>query len=92
MGATACIVVPALVDHADRGGSWTAMAWWIHDHLPYSHLQFFPRLLAFNIRWREAPERVIKSYVAPKGTLTRPGMDNHSGDHASLYRGLMKAL
>jgi hypothetical protein len=92
MGATACIVVPALEDYAARGGSWTEMAWWIHDHLPYSHLQFFPKLLAFNIRWREAPERVIKSYVAPKGTLTKPGMDNHPGDHASLYQGLLTTL
>jgi hypothetical protein len=26
--------------------SWQAMAWWIHDNLPYSGLQFFPKLLA----------------------------------------------
>lgn len=87
-GATACIVVPALVDHVERGGSWVEMAWWIHDHLPYSGLQFFPKLLAFNIRWREEPERVIRSYVEPRGTLTRPGMPNHDGDHSELYRGL----
>jgi hypothetical protein len=92
MGATACIVVPVLVDYAAKGGSWTEMAWWIHDHLPYSGLQFFPRLLAFNIRWREEPERVIGSYVEPKGTLTRPGMSNHAEDHSAAYRGLLAAV
>ena len=30
MGAMTSLAVPWLVD---RGGSWTAMAWWIHDHL-----------------------------------------------------------
>jgi hypothetical protein len=41
-GATACIVMPWLVDYVERGGHWTAMAWWIHDHLPYSSLYFSP--------------------------------------------------
>ncbi len=43
-GASACIVIPWLVDHIGKGGSWTAMAWWIHDHLAYSSLCFFPKL------------------------------------------------
>lgn len=86
MGATACIVVPRLADYCEHGGDWRAMAWWIHDHLPYSTLYFFPKLTAFNIQWREEPERRIDSYIQPKGCLTRPGMDNHGGDHADSYR------
>ncbi len=84
MGAMTSLAVPWLVD---RGGSWTAMAWWIHDHLPYSELQFFPKLLAFNMAWRERPRRRITSYVAPRGLLTAPGMANHEGDHSGEYPG-----
>jgi hypothetical protein len=85
-GATACIVVPALVDYIALGGSWTAMAWWIHDHLPYASLCFFAKLGAFNIGWHEAPERRIDSFAAPRGCLTKPGMKNHTGDHADAYQ------
>ena len=41
MGAMACIVVPWFADRLLEGTPWQAMAWWIHDHLPYSQLQFF---------------------------------------------------
>lgn len=83
-GAMATVVVPWLVD---QGRHWTAMAWWIHDHLPYSRLQIFPKLLAFNIGWREEPERVIHSFVAPRGNLTHPGMPGHESDHSAHYPG-----
>lgn len=86
-GATACIVIPWLVDHIAKGGSWTDMAWWIHDHLPYNTMYFFPKLAAFNLNWHEAPIRRIDSYASPKGCLTRPGMDNHAGLHADQYLG-----
>jgi hypothetical protein len=86
-GATACIVIPWLVDHIARGGSWTQMAWWIHDHLPYSSMYFFPKLAAFNLNWHEVPERRIDSYAEPKGCLTRPGMPNHPGRHTTCYAG-----
>ncbi|MDQ3125630.1 MAG: hypothetical protein M3Q74_08510 [Pseudomonadota bacterium] len=89
MGATACIVVPRIADYCGGGGDWRALAWWIHDRLPYSTLYFFPKLTAFNIQWREEPERRIDSYVAPKGCLTRSGMDNHGGDHSAAYRNLL---
>jgi hypothetical protein len=59
MGATTSIVVPWLVDRLDKGVTWQAMAWRIHDHLPYSERQFFPKLAAFNIRWHERPRRRI---------------------------------
>ena len=67
------------------GADWRAMAWWIHDHLPYSTLCFFPKLAAFNIQWRECPERRISSYATPKGCLTQAGMPNHDGDHSKWY-------
>ena len=86
-GATACVVVPWLVDHVARGGRWTDMAWWIHDHLPYSSLCFFPTLCAFNINWHEVPQRRIDSYAAPKGCLTGPGKADPEGCHADLYEG-----
>ncbi|MDP6953584.1 MAG: hypothetical protein QGF53_12585 [Alphaproteobacteria bacterium] len=84
-GAMACIVVPWFADRYAAGADWRAMAWWIHDHLPYSRLQFFPKLAAFNIAWHERPERRITSYIAPRGLLTKPGMANHGGSHQDHY-------
>ncbi len=92
MGAMATVVVPWLADRKDEGLSWTSMAWWIHDHLPYSELQFFPKLFAFNIGWHEIPRKRITSFVAPRGLLTKPGMDNHQGDHAPHYSGFPKPV
>ncbi len=90
MGAMTTIVVPWLVDRSGNGVTWQAMAWWIHDHLPYSELQFFPKLAAFNISWHELPRRRITSFVAPRGLLTKPGMPNHDGDHSAHYAGFPK--
>ena len=86
-GATACIVIPWFVDRYEQGEDWRSLAWWIHDHLPYSSLYFFPKLAAFNISWYEIPERRISSYINPKGCLTKPGMLNHSGAHTEFYPG-----
>src|SRR5262245_53312181 len=87
IGAMACIVIPWFVDRIREEAGWQAMAWWVHDHLPYSQMQFFPKLAAFNIGWQEQPRREIYSYIRPRGYLTRPGMPNHAGDHADEYRG-----
>jgi hypothetical protein len=87
IGALASVVVPWLADRIDVGISWQAMAWWIHDNLPYSELQFFPKLFAFNIGWHEAPKRTIYSFVEPRGYLTKPGFPNSTGDHNALYIG-----
>jgi hypothetical protein len=87
MGAMATVVVPWLVDQLQHGATWQAMAWWIHDTLPYSELQFFPKLAAFNIGWHEHPKRRITSFSDPRGLLTKPGMANHGGDHSRYYRG-----
>lgn len=87
MGATACVVVPWVWDRYQEKGDWQRLAWWIHDHLPYSSLYFFPKLWAVNIRWHERPERWIKSYAYPMGLLTKPGMENHGADHSECYAG-----
>jgi len=91
-GALATIVVNRFVPYFEQTGDWQAMAWYIHDHLPYSNLYFFPKLGAFNIGWHENPERRIDSYVAPKGCLTKPEMENHSGNHSEKYRNLLEAI
>jgi hypothetical protein len=87
VGAGASVVVPWFADRYAAGADWRAMAWWVHDHLPYSHLQFFPKLAAFNIQWHEKPQRRIDSFIEPRGCLTRPGMANHAGSHADWYAG-----
>jgi hypothetical protein len=87
MGATACIVVPWLIDNHDHEGDWQKLAWWIHDNLPYASLCFFPKLWAFNIQWHERPMRRIMSYVAARGVLTKAGMENNQGDHSHWYEG-----
>ncbi len=90
MGATACIVIPAFWDRFQAEGDWQKLAWWIHDHLPYGHLEFFATYWAFNIGWHEAPERRITSWLNPR-VLTKPGMDNHAGDHSEFWRDILPA-
>ena len=92
MGAMATIVVNSFIPYYEETGNWPSLAWWIHDHLPYSSLFFYPKLAAFNIGWHEKPVRRIDSYVSPKGCLTKPGMDNHEGDHEAAYAGMIKWL
>ena len=87
LGAAACIVIPWFAERYAKGADWRSLAWWIHDHLPYAHMQFFPKLCAFNILWREEGCEGIESHVAPRGFLTRPGMANFHGDHADWYAG-----
>lgn len=87
MGATACIVVPSFWDRfGHEEGGWRRLAWWIHDHLPYSDMYFHTTYWAFNLSWHEEPSRSISSYASPKGCLTRPGMANHTGSHESEWR------
>ena len=85
MGAMACIVVPWFADRYAEGADWRAMAWWVHDHLPYNVMHFLPNLAAFNVAWHENPIRRITSGIAPEGVLTEPGMDNHAGNHGEFY-------
>ena len=81
MGAKACVVIASFIECFRVEGDWQKLAWWIHDHLPYSSLDFFPDNRAFNIAWHERPLRRIDSYVSPKECLTKPGMANHGGSH-----------
>lgn len=86
MGGTVCVVVNWYLDQYEKTGDFQPLAWWIHDHLPYSNLCFFPKLCAFNMSWHEKPVRSISSYCAShRGYLTRSGMSNHRGNHSELY-------
>ncbi|WP_193334853.1 peptidase M15 [Devosia beringensis] len=90
MGATACVVVNRFVPYYERTGNWEALAWWVHDHLPYSEMEFFPKLAAFNLTWSENPKRRISSYIPPRrGVLTRPGMENTTGRHDAAYAAML---
>lgn len=90
MGATACVIVPSVWDRFQEPGDWRRLAWWIHDHLPYSQMEFFPRFFAFNLTWREnRPREGISSFAEPKGWLTRPGMANHEGRHEAEWQGIL---
>ena len=87
MGATACIVVKWFLPEYEKTGDWRPLAWWIHDHLPYSEMDFFPKLAAFNLTWHEKPKKIIYSYAKPqKGYLTNPKMHNYGGDHSKYYQ------
>jgi hypothetical protein len=92
LGALTSIVIPWLVDRMDSGTNWQAMAWWIHDNLPYSELQFFPKLYAFNIGWHEKPKRTIYSFIEPRGYLTKPRFPNHADDHSQSYPGFPRLV
>lgn len=85
LGAMVTIVVNSWVEVFETSRNWPAMAWFIHDHLPYSRMWFYPKLGAFNLSWSETPVRRIDSYVVPRGCLTKPGMANHEGDHSAEY-------
>jgi hypothetical protein len=87
-GAVACIVMNWYLEQYELSGDFRPLAWWIHDHLPYSTMCFFPNLCAFNIGWHEKNRKQsIFSYANPKGYLTKEGMGNHAGDHREFYPG-----
>ena len=71
--AGASIVIPWFADQYEAGRDWRDLAWWLHDHLPYSEMWFFPKLAALNLVWRPDPWRTISSYIAPRGLLLRRG-------------------
>lgn len=93
MGATACVIVNRFIPYYERTGDWEALAWWIHDHLPYSDMEFFPKFAAFNLQWHEAPTRSIYSFIPPRrGRLTKPGMANWTGRHEEAYAAMLKEI
>jgi len=71
--AGASVVIPWFADRYEKGRDWRDLAWWIHDHLDYSEIWFFPKLCAFNLVWRPIPQRRIDSYIAPRGNLLAAG-------------------
>ncbi|MBT0959185.1 hypothetical protein IV417_17495 [Alphaproteobacteria bacterium KMM 3653] len=73
--AGASIVIPWFADQYQQGRDWRDLAWWIHDHLPYSEQWFFPKLCALNLSWEPQPRRTISSYIAPRGKLLAAGAD-----------------
>lgn len=75
MGATVCLQIPWFADQYETGRDWRDLAWWVHDHLPYSDMYFFPIRAAFNLGWHETPARRISSYIAPKGRLLAAGAE-----------------
>ena len=77
--AGALIVIPWFADQYEKGRDWRDLAWWLHDHLPYSDMWFFPKLAALNLVWRAEPQRTISSYIAPRGTLLRAGANPDEG-------------
>ncbi len=71
----ASIVIPWFADQYAQGRDWRDLAWWIHDHLPYSEQWYFPKLAAFNLTWEPHPRRTISSYIAPRGKLLAAGAE-----------------
>lgn len=71
----ASIVIPWFADQYAKGRDWQDLAWWIHDHLPYSEQWYFPKLCAFNLTWQPVPRRTISSYIVPRGKLLAAGAE-----------------
>ena len=69
-GACACIVIPWF-ERRYQQADWPLMAAFLDRHLDYHRIVFFSRQTAFNIGWRDNPQRQISSYAAPAG-LWRP--------------------
>jgi hypothetical protein len=101
MGATACVVVTSFIPYYDQTHDWTALAWWIHDHVKaYANTTFYPKLAAFNITWHEDQnfQKSIDAYVENPhtgkriGYLTKPGMDNFEGTHEQYYEEFISKL
>jgi len=92
MGATACIIIPAFHDAFPDPGDWKMLAWWIHDHLPYSEMDFFKTYWAFNLTWSEAPRRYIHNWMETPRVLTKAGMANNGLGHGHNWSGIERAF
>jgi hypothetical protein len=93
IGACATVIVQSFIPYYERTGHWEALAWWIHDHLPYDDLEFFPKFSAFNFGWKDAPEGRIYSFIPPRrGVLTDRKKPNFAGDHAAEYAAWIETL
>lgn len=93
IGATATIIVHSFIPYYERTGHWEALAWWVHDHLPYDDLEFFPKFAAFNYGWKDVPRGRIYSFIPPRrGVLTDHTKPNFAGDHSAEYAAWMENL
>ena len=67
------------MDKFASGADWRSLAYWIHDHLPYSELEFFNGhgMCSFNVSWHEKPKKTITSWMTPRVLLK--GSENTQG-------------
>ena len=86
MGACACISIPWFADQYDQGRDWRDLAWWVHDHLPYSSMWFFPKRASFNLTWNEIPARSIDGYMPRRIQLLKTGYDPAEPAHMRAER------
>lgn len=90
MGACATVLIPWFVQRHERGETnWQAMAWWVHDHLPYSHLRFFMNG-TFNLTWSDRPVRHAEAKFGAKGAarnLATEEAESAPGLHGAAYPG-----
>lgn len=88
MGACATVLIPWFQRRHESGqATWQAMAWWIHDHLPYSHIRFFSNG-TFNLTWSDRPVRHAEAKFGGKGeprTLPTEAAESAPGLHRSEY-------
>lgn len=73
MGATVSVAIPWFADQYERGRDWLDLAWWLFEHLDFHAINFFPKLSAFNLTWREEPDRVISSWIGPNRKILAVG-------------------
>ncbi|GAB1363414.1 hypothetical protein MASR1M32_26500 [Rhodobacter sp.] len=66
-------MIPWFADQYDRGRDWQDLAWWLYDTLTFHAIFFFPKRAAFNLTWRQAPERKISSWIGPQRVILRAG-------------------
>ncbi len=72
-GACTSVVIPWFADQYECGRDWQDLAWWLFDNLEFHAITFFPKLAAFNLTWREQPEKRISSYIGTRRHILRAG-------------------
>lgn len=86
MGACVCVVIPWFADRYEQGRDWHDLAWWLHDHLPYSEIRFFPKLAAFNLVHSEQPKRDIRGWIGGNSVVLRAGEEPHENEKVRAKR------
>ena len=72
-GACTSLVIPWFADQYDKGRDWQDLAWWLYDHLDFHAIYFFPKRAAFNLTWRENPDKKISSWIGAIHSILRAG-------------------